>query len=365
MAVREPLRKRRLLLAALPVLGLPAAARTASAGGFADARADYRIAFPRDHGSHPQFRIEWWYVTGWLRTAGEPDCGFQITFFRARPRPQPENPSRFRAEQIIIAHAAIADPRQQRLIHVQRAARENFGLAGSDRGDTRVWVDDWQLVRDGGRYRSGIAAPELALNLVMAAIQPPLLQGVGGFSRKGPRAESASHYYSIPQLQVSGEIRLGKSQRAVSGEAWLDHEWSSSYLEPGAAGWDWIGINLGDGGALMAFRIRSRNGGVLWAGGAWRDATGRVRNFAPDEVRFVALREWRSPRTGTRYPVAFDVRAGPLVLRIEPLMDDQENDTRLTTGAVYWEGAVHARNGGRELGRGYLELTGYGSPLRL
>lgn len=360
-----PLYKRRLLLAALPALGLPASAGTAAAAEFAAARAEYHIAFPRDHGSHPQFRVEWWYVTGWLRSAGEPDCGFQITFFRARPRPQPDNPSRFRAEHVIIAHAAVADPRQQRLVHVQRAAREGFGLAGSDLGDTRVWVDDWQLVRDGGRYRSLIATPELGLNLVMASAQPPLLQGVGGFSRKGPRPESASHYYSIPQLQVSGEIRLGQSSRAVNGEAWLDHEWSSSYLERDAAGWDWIGINLADGGALMAFRIRSRHGGVLWAGGAWRDAGGRVRNFAPQELRFVPLREWRSPRTGTRYPVAFDVHAGPLALRIEPLMDNQENDTRMTTGAVYWEGAVVARSAGRELGRGYLELTGYGRPLQL
>lgn len=363
--MRVPLHKRRLLLTALPLMGMYPTARTVAAAEFAAARPDYRIAFPRDHGSHPQFRIEWWYVTGWLRTSGQPDSGFQLTFFRAKPRPQPDNPSRFRAEHVIIAHAAIADPRQQRLIHVQRAAREGFGLAGSDRGDTRVWVDDWQLVRDGGRYRSLIATPELELNLVMAPTQPPLLQGVGGFSRKGPHPESASHYYSIPRLQVSGEIRLGKTPRRINGEAWLDHEWSSSYLEPGAAGWDWIGINLADGGALMAFRIRDRSGGVLWAGGAWRDGGGRVRNFAPEEVRFVPRREWRSPRTGSSYPVAFDVRAGPLALRIEPLMNDQENDTRQTTGAVYWEGAVFARDAGRELGRGYLELTGYGRPLQL
>jgi predicted secreted hydrolase len=365
--MHDPLRQRRLLLTALPLMGglLSAAARSAAAEAFAAARADYRIAFPRDHGSHPQFRIEWWYVTGWLHAAREPDCGFQITFFRARPRPQPDNPSRFRAEQVIIAHAAIADPRQQRLVHVQRAAREGFGLAGSDRGDTRVWVDDWQLVRDGGRYRGLIATPELGLSLVMAPAQPPLLQGVGGFSRKGPRPESASHYYSIPQLQVSGKIRLGQSSRAVDGKAWLDHEWSSSYLEPDAAGWDWIGINLDDGSALMAFRIRARKGGVLWAGGAWRDAGGRVRNFAPGEVEFEPLREWRSPRTGITYPVAFSVRAGPLALRIEPLMEDQENDTRMTTGAVYWEGAVRASDGERGYGRGYLELTGYGSPLQL
>ena len=355
-----------MLLAALPALGIrrTQAAET-PAGSFAAVRPGYRISFPRDHGSQPEYRIEWWYVTGWLRSAGQADCGFQITFFRARPRPPDGNPSRFSPEHIIIAHAAIADSRHGRLLHVQRAARQGFGLAGSDTGNTRVWLDRWQLARDGTTYRSVIAAREMALNLVMTAEQPPLLQGVDGYSRKGPRAESASHYYSIPHLRVAGEMRAGDRMQPVTGEAWLDHEWSSSYLEPDAAGWDWTGINLDDGGALMALRIRDRRGGTLWAGGAWRDAAGRTRNFSPAEVRMTPLRRWRSPRTGAEYPVAFDVAAGPLEFRLEPLMDDQENDTRATTGAVYWEGAMRASREGRDIGRGFLELTGYLRPLEI
>jgi len=358
--------KRRMLLAALPALamsrGLAAERRTT---GFASVIPGHRITFPRDHGSHPDYRIEWWYVTGWLRGTGEPDCGFQITFFRARPRPPDGNPSRFSPEQVIIAHAAIADPRHGRLLHVQRAARQGFGLAGSDTGDTRVWLGQWQLVRDGPHYRSLISARDMSLNLVMTTQQPPLLQGEQGYSRKGPRAESASHYYSIPQLQVSGEIRAGAGLRRVTGEAWLDHEWSSSYLDPDAAGWDWIGINLADGGAVMAFRIRDRRGRTLWAGGSWRDASGSMRILNPGEVRLKPLRNWRSPRTGAEYPVLFDVTAGPLEFRLEPLMDDQENDTRATTGAVYWEGAMRAFRTGQQIGRGYLELTGYLQPLEI
>lgn len=358
---------RRALLAALPALGAfgYSRAQNAPAAAFAVVRPDYRMAFPRDHGSHPDYRIEWWYATGWLGSAGQPDCGFQITFFRARPRLQPGNPSRFNPEHIIIAHAAIADARRGRLVHAQRAAREGFGLAGSAQDNTRVWIDDWQLIRDGGAYRAHMAAPGLTLALTLTPTQPVLLQGIAGYSRKGPRPESASHYYSLPQLAVSGTVRVDDQPRTVTGSAWLDHEWSSSYLDPEAAGWDWIGINLGDGGAVMAFRMRDRRGGVLWAGGALRNAAGRVRNLAPDDVEFIPMRHWQSPHTGTDYPVAFAVRAGDLQFTLEPLLDDQENDTRATTGAIYWEGAVQARQQERVIGRGYLELTGYPQPLAL
>lgn len=359
--------KRRALLAVLPALAIPDQPSAKNSAGAVPAavRPDYGMTFPRDHGSHPAHRIEWWYVTGWLHSQGRPETGFQITFFRARPRLKPGNPSRFNPEQVIIAHAAIADRRHGRLIHGQRAAREGFGLAGSAQENTRVWIDDWQLIRDGEIYRTHVAAPALGLALTLAPTQPLLLQGVNGYSRKGPQPESASHYYSLPHLAVSGTLRADDRTHAVAGSAWLDHEWSSSYLDSDAAGWDWIGINLSDGGAVMAFRMRDRRGGLLWAGGAHRDARGTVRNFNPDEVQFTAGRRWRSPRTDTEYPVAFEVRAGTLRFTIEPLMDDQENDTRATTGAIYWEGAVRARQQGRDIGRGYLELTGYQQPLAL
>ena len=192
-----------------------------------------------------------------------------------------------------------------------------------------------------------------------------LLQGERGFSRKGPDPAQASYYYSLPHLAVTGSVVIGGRELEVAGEAWLDHEWSSEVLAEEAVGWDWIGINLSDGGALMAFRVRTRDGASFWAGGALRGADGRVRSFKPGEVRFEPLRRWRSPRTGTEYPVSVRVQAGALTLEIEPLMEDQELDARASTGTVYWEGAVRARAGEKAAGRGYLELTGYWKPLRL
>lgn len=322
------------------------------------------LRFPRDHGSHPDFRIEWWYVTGWLLDPAKRELGFQITFFRAKPELQPGNPSAFNPEHIIIAHAALADPAQGRLIHSQRAARAVFGLAGAGTATTDVWLDDWHLRREGNAYKTRITDPALAIDLQFTSTRPLLLQGADGYSRKG--AHAASHYYSVPQLQVAGHVHHSGNSRKVSGHAWLDHEWSSSYLPQGAAGWDWIGINLDDGGALMAFRMRERDSGrTLWSAATLRDAHGNRRTFDSGQVRFTALREWQSPRSGTRYPVACLVEIPGTAIRLDPLIDDQENDTRATTGAIYWEGAVRAYSKGHRVGAGYLELTGYGESLVL
>ena len=332
---------------------------------YAQVRPEVKLAFPRDDGSHPRFRTEWWYITGWLRTREGVDLGMQITFFRNRPGVAENLSNRFSPTQILVAHAALADPKSGRLLHDQRSARAGFGLAQASEERTDVAIDDWYLKQEGDRYAARIAAKEFDYALEFRVAQPLLLQGESGVSRKGPRASQASFYYSRPQLQVSGSATLHGRRFEVTGTAWLDHEWASQYLAPEAAGWDWAGINLADGGALMAFRIRDKKGGVYWAGGTHRDADGRVRIFAPHEVRFTPLRRWRSPRTQAAYPVAMRIDAGKLSFELDPLMDDQELDARVSTDTIYWEGAVRAMREGKTAGRGYLELTGYWKPLKL
>lgn len=331
---------------------------------FARVVPGYRIRFPEDEGSHPDFRLEWWYITGWLTGSAGP-LGFQVTFFRVRPDLRLANPSAFTPRHILVAHAALSDPSHGRLAHAQRAARVAFGLAGAATGGTRVWIDDWALEQDGKRYRCRVPAAEVHIDLEFEPTQPPLLQGDRGYSRKGPRPGSASYYYSLPHLRVSGSVARGSQAHLVSGHAWLDHEWSTQYMEQEAAGWDWIGINLNDGGALMAFRMRGNDGSTVWAGGTLRSPDGNVRTFTPQAVRFVPGREWRSPRTGSSYPVAWRVEVGGMEFTIEPLFDDQEHDSRATVGAIYWEGAVRALREGKPAGLGYLELTGYWRRINL
>ncbi len=384
------LRRSAVVAAAMSVAAAPGLIASPAAPGAsaADVAAHPRYApvvpgpalrFPADFGSHPDFRTEWWYVTGWLTTTRGQSLGFQITFFRTKPAVEEQNPSAFTPRQLLIAHCAISDPERGRLWHDQRIRREGFGLAEAESGDTNVWIDRWALRRAagasigtgaagtaGGSYVVDVDGDELSLQLTLAATQPPLLNGDSGFSRKGPAAESASYYYSVPHLKVTGHVsRGGRPAEAVSGEAWLDHEWSSEYLDAEAVGWDWSGINLDDGGALMIFRIRDAGGSTRFAGGTLRDAAGRTQIFSPSEILLTPTRRWTSPRTGVAYPVAWRLRAGTRQFVLEPLMDDQENDARLSTGAIYWEGAIRAFESGHSAGRGYLELTGYGARLQL
>lgn len=356
-------RMRRKVLGCLAGLLLPVKSASAnpttrlSERAIANVDPRYRLRFPEDHGSHPRFRIEWWYVTGWLETAGAP-LGFQITFFQTRPNLRQQNPSAFTPHHVLIGHAALSDPRHGRLLHDQRMARAGFGLAGAETGRTRVWISDWSLEQEGPRYRAAIRAREFELALELGTTATPLLHGRNGISRKGPKPEAASYYYSQPHLAVSGSIRRAGRVSAVSGRAWLDHEWSSSYLDEDAVGWDWTGLNLDDGSAVMAFRMRDAGGNAIWSGGTIRNPDG-TRAYDPDAVRFEASRSWRSPRTGVTYPVAWRLACGELRIELEPLFDDQELDARSSTGTIYWEGAVRALRGGKPVGTGYLELTGY------
>jgi predicted secreted hydrolase len=351
--------------ALLAIIGLAWLCSGALAQDYAQVRPGYELQFARDQGSHPRFRTEWWYLTGWVKDGRGRSLGIQITFFRNRPGVDENNPSRFAPRQLLFAHAALADPEIGKLLYDQRAARAGFGLAEAKQGRTDVWIGDWSLKQTADGYHASIAAREFTYALDFKATQPVLLEGDHGLSRKGPLPDEASYYYSQPQLAVSGSITVKGEKREVSGSAWLDHEWSSEYLAPKAQGWDWVGLNLADGGALMAFRIRNKQGGTLWAGATLRSADGRVRSFAPGEVLFEPLRRWRSPRTGAEYPVAQRVRVGKLDFDLEPMMDDQELDARASTGIIYWEGAVKVERGGKPLGTGYLELTGYWQPLQL
>ncbi|HEY1438620.1 MAG TPA: carotenoid 1,2-hydratase [Casimicrobiaceae bacterium] len=323
------------------------------------------LQFPQDAGAHPAFRSEWWYITGWVQDARGNNFGVQVTFFRNRPHVAEANPSAFAPRQLVFAHAAIADARHGKLRHDQRAARTGFGLAEAREETTDVWIGDWSLKLIGESYVAKIATRDFEFDLRFSSSEAFLPQGEQGFSRKGAALASASYYYSQPQLAVSGSVAITGDSVAVTGIAWLDHEWSSEALATEASGWDWIGINLNHGGALMAFRIRDHSGAALWAGGALREASGTARSFEPNEILFTERRRWRSPRTGVEYPVAMLVNVGNVEYALEPLMDDQELDSRMTTGTIYWEGAVRALRAGREVGRGYLELTGYWKPLKL
>ncbi len=347
---------RRLLLLLLAPLLLAAT--------FAPVRPGVPLRFPVDHGAHLEFRTEWWYVTGWLNTA-QGKKGFQITFFRTRPDLDTQNPSRFVPRQVIFAHAALADPAHGKLRHAARIARAGFGLANARVGDMDVTLDDWRLWRGkDGRLHAKLAGDGFAFDLAFTPTQPVILQGEGGFSRKGPGAGEASHYYSWPQLAVMGRLAEKGRWQAVIGTAWLDREWSSSLMNARAVGWDWLGLNMDDGSAVTVFRMRDGKGAALWAGGSHRSMAGVLTVLKSSDVRWLADGWWQSPRSKARWPVrpsvALRVAGAWRTLPVTPMLPDQELDSRMSGGPVYWEGAVTVPGG-----RGYLELTGYAAPLRM
>jgi predicted secreted hydrolase len=349
------MRRRALVLAA------PAAALARPAFALPPAR----LQFPRDFGAHPDLRTEWWYLTGSL-AAGEREFGFQVTFFRTRVDAAQPLQSKFAAKQLVFAHAALTDVQGRRLRHDQRIAREGFGIAYAATADTDVRLHDWSLQRAAGRYRAQVTGGEFALDLRCATTQPVLLQGTQGLSRKGPRPDEASYYYSEPQLDVAGSVKLQGRSYDVRGRAWLDHEWSEELLAPDAVGWDWIGMNLDDGSALTAFRLRRQDGSALWAGGSFRAPGGPVQVFGPDEVTFTPQRRWTSGLSQASYPVEWRVRTPAGAFAVAAVVDDQELDSRGSTGAIYWEGLSNLLDTrGKRVGRGYLEMTGYAQRLRM
>jgi predicted secreted hydrolase len=326
------------------------------------------LVFPRDHGAHPDYRVEWWYLTGVLEDAENgATFGVQVTFFRVRTSIDPANPSRFAARQLLFGHAALADAARASLLVDQQIARAGLGAVRVATEDTDIELNRWHFARrNDGRYECDLVARGFRLRFAATPSQPVLLQGREGFFPKQTQGEYASHYYSMPQLRLEAEIVRDDRKRTARGVGWLDHEWASSLLEPEAAGWDWIGMNLDDGSALTAFRTRRKSDAALFAYASMRQSgDSQPRIFGQDHVKFEPLTEWVSPRTSARYPIAQRITVGDRVFETRPLFADQELDARPTGSAIYWEGTSTLIENGARIGRGYLELTGYAGPLTL
>jgi predicted secreted hydrolase len=329
------------------------------AEGFPKAIEPRVFDFPADHGPHPEFRNEWWYVTGNLDAEDGRRFGFELTFFRFALTPSmPDQGSNWRTNQVYIAHLALTDARGQRFLVDERYSRGALGLAGAEADPFRVWIDDWQIAARPGvntRWVLTAASDDFALNVELKALKPPALNGDAGLSQKSDKPGNASYYYSMTRWATDGSVTIGDQSLDVRGLSWLDREWSSSALDDGQQGWDWFALQLDDGSELMVYNLRRTDGSQdRNSAGTFIAADGAYEHLVADDIRIRVTDTWESPKGG-RYPARWtvDVPRLDLSLEVAPVIADQE----LFTTVRYWEGAVDVK--GTQSGRGYVELTGY------
>jgi predicted secreted hydrolase len=349
-------------LAAVPAEGTPL---PQAAPAFAQAHAIRDFSFPRDHGPHPDYRQEWWYVTGNLDAEDGARFGFELTFFRVALAPparvRAANSSAWRTQTLYVAHFAITDAGRGEFRSAQKLAREALGLAGASAAPFAVWIDDWSLAASAtGPWHLHAQQPDYTLDLDLVAQDAPVLNGDHGLSRKSDDPDSANYYYSIPHLAAHGQLTRSGTVIALQGRAWLDREWGSGGLAPNERGWDWFALQFEDGSALMFYSLRRTDGSRdPHSAGTFLASDGSTHPLATDQVLIGTQGFWQSPRGG-RYPAAWHVQVPTLALdlRVRPVISDQELDTT----PRYWEGAVDAEGtrAGRALrARGYVELVGY------
>ena len=345
--------------------------------GFKIPDGDRVFEFPRDHGNHPDYRIEWWYLTGHLRESEEGRrFGFQATFFRFGQDPREEahfkgSPA-FGVDQTFMAHFALVEPGRGLYEHAERLHRDGWA-AHSREGFLEVVNGDWELEMvdfdtEAMRLRGGPPGSWLDLELLP---QKPLVRfGVDGVSPKGPDPDAVSYYLSFTRLETSGKLHWQGKDLRVEGVAWMDHEIASNQLSEGLVGWDWTAIHLDDGREIKAYRLREADGGASpFSDFYWIDREGETTRLGADGFVWENRAYWTSAKTGGVYPHTVRLNfEGPQTgaetyLDIVPLLDDQEI-TGSGGGIAYWEGACDVFDpDGKRVGKAYLELTGYSEPL--
>lgn len=355
------LRTRWLATLLLPLIAMSGSAQASDLGAllgggndnFKKVQLGQTIQLPEDHAAHPDYRSEWWYLTGNLKDEQGRDYGIQWTLFRQGIEQQITSDNPWLSPQLWLAQFAITDLARGTHHQDERTSRQGPGLAGASGGE--YWLREWRLASEGKSLFPAtlkVQSKMGELNLKVSAAKPVVLQGKAGYSEKSPG--NASFYYSYPRLTLSGTLTLEGETRNVTGQGWFDHEWSSSVLAQWQSGWDWFSLQLADGRELMLFRLRTKAGrpepenryGILIE----RDGSSRV--LSPESIVLTPGKTWRGPK-GQDYPVEWQLKAADLNLVIKARQPNQAMTGRFD----YWEGAVSVS--GDASGVGYLEMTGY------
>ncbi len=340
--------------------------------GFAVADGSHPLSFPQDFGAHEDYRTEWWYYTGNLQTPEGRPFGFELTIFRVGllpPTAEAPSTSEWYGRSIYFAHFALSDIEANQFHAFERYSRPGPGLAGAQSVPYKVWLEDWSITQQSPAvYQLQAEQDGIRIDLTLNDEMGVVLHGENGYSRKGKGPGNASYYFSQPRLRTEGNVQVNGKSYPVSGLAWMDHEFSTSGLDPDQIGWDWFSLQFDEGPALMLYQLRERDGKISDASsGTYVDAQGNAQSINLSDFKINVKEQWRSPHTQAVYPAAWEIQINQpdCLLQASPLMADQEVHFPAVT---YWEGAVQFEGtcDGRDVrGEGYIELTGYGGKLPL
>lgn len=345
--------------------------------GFTRADRLKPIAFPADHGPHPDYQTEWWYFTGNLQVVNDQlanegtgsskpsHFGYQLTFFRRAlisPAEITQRLSNWATSQVYMAHFALTDVADSHYSSYERLSRGAAGLSGATAIPFSVWLEDWQVEEIApNTYQLYASQDDLTLDLILVDNKGPILQGDQGYSQKGPDPGQASYYYSLTRLETNGTIRAKSRTLAVTGTSWMDHEYSTSALAQDQIGWDWFSIQFDNDHELMVYQIRKSDGSIdPFSSGTYIVQDGSITPISQADFSIRITDSWTSSRTNTEYPAGWELSIPSLELKliVRPLLQDQEFNGSYS----YWEGAVEVKGilkGSSIRGYGYVELTGY------
>jgi len=353
-------------------LGQSSQAETPEPPPFRAALPGYEYVFPRDHFSHDDFRIEWWYYTGNLESANGERFGYQVTFFRVGLEGTQKivNPSKWKVDQIYFAHMTVSDLAGKKFHFFERINRKGLITAGAEPDRFLVWNEDWVLTDRGGAHRLKAIESGTGVDLKLTPIKPMVFHGEHGISRKGEQEGNASHYFSYTRMQTTGNVFIKGEKIQVTGTSWMDREFSSDQLNPKLAGWDWFSLKLDNDTEIMLYQLRRKGGGVdPFSSGTLVSADGVSRHLVKDDFSVEVTGDWTSEQTQTTYPAGWVITLADSStrLKIRPDLADQELSNLRSISGSYWEGSVSIEGifqGKPVQGKGYVELVGYGKPLK-
>ena len=339
---------------------------------WAQAIGPWEWSFPRDHGSHPDFRTEWWYFTGNLHDAEGQRYGYQLTFFRQGLRKDvhdSDNP--WTVRDVYFAHFTVTDVGTEHFQVAERISREGPGLAGASAAGMNVWILDWSAVMAGSVISISAEDNGMALELELRPRKPLVFHGEKGLSTKGAGEGQASYYTSFTYLETRGTVKphAGAASVSVTGTSWFDQEFGSNQLSSDQVGWDWFSLHLSDGRDVMVYLLLKKDGSADPASsGTLVEPDGSAHHLELKEISLDTLDTWKSPHSQGVYPSRWrlSVPKGNITLEVAPLVADQELNTTGSVSVTYWEGAVGVTgesNGRPVTGEGYVELTGYAGSL--